>query len=44
MDMGGHRFFSKIPEVNLWWNNILPMQGYPAKDDTMLVNAQSQIP
>ena len=19
MDMGGHRFFSKIPEVNAWW-------------------------
>lgn len=36
MDMGGHRFFSKIPEVNSWWNNMLPMQGYPAKDDIML--------
>ena len=20
MDMGGHRFFSKVPEVNAWWD------------------------
>ena len=32
MDMGGHRFFSKIPEVNEWWENILPMQAAPAYD------------
>ena len=36
MDMGGHRFFSKIPEVNQWWNNILPMQGSPTYDDILL--------
>ena len=36
MDMGGHRFFSKAPEVNDWWENILPMQGSPAKDDIAL--------
>lgn len=36
MDMGGHRFFSKIPEVNEWWNNILPMQGAPSWDDKKL--------
>lgn len=36
MDMGGHRFFSKIPEVNEWWDNMLPMQGHPTKDDIML--------
>jgi len=24
MDMGGHRFFSKVPEVNEWWNQMLP--------------------
>lgn len=35
MDMGGHRFFSKIPEVNAWWNSILPMQGAPAYDDLL---------
>ena len=22
MDMGGHRFFSKVPEVNAWWDQI----------------------
>ena len=36
MDMGGHRFFSKVPEVNQWWENILPMQGAKAKDDAVL--------
>jgi len=36
MDMGGHRFFSKIPEVNAWWDNMLPMQGAPAYDDIKL--------
>ena len=33
MDMGGHRFFSKIPEVNAWWDQMLPMQGAPSYDD-----------
>lgn len=36
MDMGGHRFFSKIPEVNEWWDQMLPMQGAPAYDDALL--------
>ncbi len=36
MDMGGHRFFSKIPEVNEWWSSMLPAQGAPAKDDILL--------
>ena len=36
MDMGGHRFFSKSPEVNEWWNNMLPMQGKPALDEILL--------
>ena len=36
MDMGGHRFFSKIPEVNAWWDNMLPMQGHPTHDDIIL--------
>ena len=26
MDMGGHRFFSKMPEVNAWWQKMLPTQ------------------
>ncbi len=36
MDMGGHRFFSKVPEVNEWWKNMLPMQGAPSYDDILL--------
>ena len=36
MDMGGHRFFSKIPEVNQWWDNMLPLQGSPTWDDIKL--------
>ena len=36
MDMGGHRFFSKMPEVNEWWNKMLPMQGSPSFDDILL--------
>jgi len=36
MDMGGHRFFSKIPEVNTWWDKMLPMQGAKSRDDIML--------
>ncbi len=36
MDMGGHRFFSKMPEVNEWWQKMMPIQGAPAKDDIML--------
>ena len=36
MDMGGHRFFSKVPEVNEWWNNMLPRQGAATYDDIVL--------
>ena len=36
MDMGGHRFFSKVPEVNAWWEKMMPMQGAPSKDDILL--------
>ncbi|MBE5841947.1 MAG: NAD(P)/FAD-dependent oxidoreductase [Butyrivibrio sp.] len=36
MDMGGHRFFSKVPEVNEWWEKMLPLQGKPAYDDKVL--------
>ena len=32
MDMGGHRFFSKVDELNEWWDMMLPMQGSPASD------------
>ena len=36
MDMGGHRFFSKIPEVNEWWERMLPTQGALPYDDKKL--------
>ena len=36
MDMGGHRFFSKAPEVNAWWQSMMPLQGAPSKDDILL--------
>ena len=36
MDMGGHRFFSKVAEVNDWWDRMLPRQGAPARDDLAL--------
>lgn len=36
MDIGGHRFFSKSDRVMRWWRNILPLQGYPARDDSLL--------
>ena len=36
MDMGGHRFFSKVPEVNEWWEKMLPTQGSMPKDDVKL--------
>ena len=36
MDMGGHRFFSKVPEVNEWWDEMLPVQGSASKDDIKL--------
>ena len=36
MDIGGHRFFSKDKRVNDFWNDILPLQGYPAYDDKII--------
>lgn len=36
MDIGGHRFFSKDPSVMRWWQERLPIQGAPAKDDLIL--------
>ena len=36
MDMGGHRFFSKVPEVNDWWEKMLPTQGALPMDDILL--------
>jgi len=36
IDIGGHRFFSKSERVMKWWDNILPLQGAPSKDDLIL--------
>lgn len=36
MDIGGHRFFSKNDDVMRWWNEIMPIQGRPSKDDIIL--------
>ncbi len=36
IDIGGHRFFSKSSRVMRWWQNILPLQGVPSKDDIIL--------
>lgn len=36
IDIGGHRFFSKNSEVMKIWQDILPLQGAPSKDDIIL--------
>ena len=36
IDIGGHRFFSKSDWVMRWWQDILPVQGKPARDDKRL--------
>lgn len=36
MDIGGHRFFSKDSRVVELWNEIMPLQGQPSKDDLLL--------
>ena len=43
MDMGGHRFFSKVPEVNEWWEKMLPTQGAMPKDDVELKRKSSVV-
>ena len=36
IDIGGHRFFSKVEEVVDLWLEIMPLQGSPSKDDILL--------
>ena len=36
MDIGGHRFFTKCPEVQALWEEILPYASAPAFDDRLL--------
>lgn len=36
IDIGGHRFFSRSERIMTWWQNILPLQGAPSRDDRLL--------
>jgi len=36
IDIGGHRFFSKSDRVMQWWQDMLPIQGAPSKDEKAL--------
>ncbi len=36
IDLGGHRFFSKNEDIMNLWNEIMPLQGAPSKDDILL--------
>ncbi len=36
MDIGGHRFFSKNEQIKEIWNELMPIQGKPSKDDLKL--------
>ncbi|MBO5845710.1 MAG: NAD(P)/FAD-dependent oxidoreductase [Clostridia bacterium] len=38
IDIGGHRFFSKNDEVNALWQELMPLQGKPSRDDIILSN------
>ncbi len=43
MDIGGHRFFTKNPEVNALWRQLMPTQGAPSKDDIILGTTEKQL-
>lgn len=36
IDIGGHRFFSKSDRVMDWWQNIMPLQSAPSRDELEL--------
>ena len=44
MDIGGHRFFSKDPDVNVLWQELMPLQGKPSFDDRILARETSLSP
>lgn len=44
MDIGGHRFFSKDPEVNAMWQELMPLQGKPSFDDLILNRSITVMP
>ena len=41
MDIGGHRFFSKDPEVMKYWEELMPIQGENSFDDEELKRAKT---
>ncbi|MGN0660592.1 MAG: NAD(P)/FAD-dependent oxidoreductase [Oscillospiraceae bacterium] len=41
IDIGGHRFFSKDKQIMKMWEEILPLQGAPSKDDLILGRSRS---
>ena len=43
MDIGGHRFFSKSDTIMQWWNNVMPIQGMPSKDDLLIGNSDKPL-
>lgn len=38
IDIGGHRFFTRNQQVQEIWNELMPVQGKPSKDDIVLKN------
>jgi protoporphyrinogen oxidase len=36
IDLGGHRFFTKNKDVMNLWQELMPLQGAPSKDDLLL--------
>lgn len=36
IDIGGHRFFSKNDEVMRWWQDMMPLQNRPSRDQILL--------
>jgi protoporphyrinogen oxidase len=44
IDIGGHRFFSKSDTVTALWNELMPLQGAPARDDRLLMRAKPLSP
>ena len=41
MDIGGHRFFTKIDRVNNFWDEVMPVQGKDSFDDIELGRTKS---
>ena len=42
MDIGGHRFFSKSDKVMNWWQQVMPLQAKPSKDDILLHETEKE--